>query len=100
MTSEPIFKTLSLHEYDPQLKREVEYWDVQTKFGDKVLATLMRGLVRFRGTLTSSFVFASGYRRLGDVEAHFRITLPKGLKDRFESETGIILIKPEEVTGF
>jgi hypothetical protein len=60
MTTKPIFKTLSLHEYDPDLQREVEYWDVQTKFGDKVLATLMRGLVRFRGTLTSSFVLLLG----------------------------------------
>jgi hypothetical protein len=100
MTYEPVFTTLSLHEYDPDFKQEIEYWDVCTKFGDKPLANLMRGLVRFHGTLTSSFTFASGCKRLGDVEAHFRITLPKGLSERFMQETNIKLSKPELAGGF
>jgi hypothetical protein len=99
MTYTPPFTTLSLHEYDPQLTREKEYWDACVTLSDKSLSNFFRHLIRFHGEMHCSYVISGGGTRLGSINAHMRINLPKGTAERFMLESGVNLTPLEVVSG-
>jgi hypothetical protein len=99
MTHSPVFSQLKLHEYDPDFKREEEYWNVTTRLSDKNLAKFTRTLIRFHGKIHCSFVFDESVSSVGQMKAYLRISLPKGTAQRFMDESGLKLESPDVVSA-
>ena len=62
------------------------------------LHKLLKYLIRFRGQIHDSFTLGYLEMRDQDIVAHLRISLPEGLEDRFQEESGLKLTPPPKIS--
>lgn len=86
---------LPLREYDPQLKREYRYGVVALNMSDPVLSHLMRNLMRFHGVIVEGVTSdnVDWGKTVGRNSATFTLRLPEMVYQRFQDESGILLVE-------
>lgn len=91
---------IPLRDYDPELKKEYEYWEAYMKMSDRALGRFHRIAIKYHGCVTCSMVFSNSFppEKARYMEVLYKLKLPKGLKSRFEEEWGGSLEAPLKIT--